>query len=94
MGLTRQGVQRIVNELAADGQVAFRRNPHHRRAKLVVLTDAGGRTYEAAMRLQGPWVEGLARGLGPRAIADATRTIEQLRLRLDEEVDHGSDEHD
>jgi DNA-binding MarR family transcriptional regulator len=94
MGLSRQGVQRIVNELAAEGQVAFRRNPHHRRAKLVMLTDAGRRTYEAAMRLQAPWVEGLARGLSPTAIAAARRTIETVRMRLDKELNDAPDEHD
>ena len=94
MGLSRQGVQRIVNELAAEGQVAFRRNPHHRRAKLVVLTDCGRRTYEAAMRLQNPWVEGLAQGLTPTAIVGATRTIEKLRRRLDRELNDEPDEHD
>src|SRR5437016_12492641 len=36
MGLTRQAVRRLVNELAADGLVAFATNPHHRRARLVL----------------------------------------------------------
>src|SRR6266542_6797188 len=36
MGLTRQAVQRTVNELSAEGFVGFDANPHHQRAKLVV----------------------------------------------------------
>src|ERR1700760_4585868 len=38
MGVARQSVQRITNELEADGLIAFDDNPDHRRAKLVVLT--------------------------------------------------------
>jgi DNA-binding MarR family transcriptional regulator len=52
MGANRQNVQRIVNELAKDGLIAFAANPQHRRAQLVILTDKGGKAFEAAMRLQ------------------------------------------
>jgi DNA-binding MarR family transcriptional regulator len=41
MGLTRQSVQRVVELLEARGFVRLAPNPHHARARLVVLTDAG-----------------------------------------------------
>src|SRR5262249_27541551 len=47
MGLTRQGVQRIVNALAAQGLLQFEPNPHHRRAPLVTLTEEGRQAYQA-----------------------------------------------
>src|SRR5436190_23994652 len=59
LGANRQNVQRIVNDLEQDGRVAFRANPHHRRAQLVVLTDKGQQAYDSAMRLQAPWINGL-----------------------------------
>jgi DNA-binding MarR family transcriptional regulator len=83
MGLTRQGVQRVVNELAADGLVAFAPNPHHLRAKLVVLTERGSDAYRAASARQAPWVDGLAAGLPERDVATATRVIRVLLDRLD-----------
>src|ERR1700677_4500980 len=46
IGASRQNVQRIVNELAKDGLVAFAANPHHRRAQLVFLTDKGRKAFE------------------------------------------------
>ena len=52
LGANRQNVQRIINDLRKEGLVAFETNPHHRRAQLVVLTDKGRRTFDAAMRLQ------------------------------------------
>lgn len=36
MGLSRQGVQRVADELEARGIVRFAPNPHHRRARLVL----------------------------------------------------------
>jgi DNA-binding MarR family transcriptional regulator len=83
MGLVRQGVQRIVDELAAEGVVAFRDNPHHRRAKLVVLTERGAKLYAAAGRLQKPWVGRLAAGEARREIEAATRLLASLRAKLE-----------
>src|SRR5438045_6406363 len=60
LGAHRQNVQRIANDLEREGLVAFEPNPHHRRAPLVVLTEKGKHTYEAAMRLQTPWVDNLS----------------------------------
>src|SRR6476469_7529143 len=57
MGLTRQAVQRLANDLERDGLVRFATNPHHERAKLVLLTEAGSGAFETAMRRQAPWAE-------------------------------------
>ena len=83
MGLARQGVQRIVNELVNDGFVAFEENPRHRRAKLVRLTPRGSEVISAAGKLQRPWVDGLAAGLDGGKIAIAAEVLEALRNRLD-----------
>src|SRR6516162_11935816 len=63
LGANRQNVQRIINELHKEGFVAFEPNPHHRRAQLIVLTDKGKETFDAAMRLQAPWANSLSEGL-------------------------------
>jgi DNA-binding MarR family transcriptional regulator len=89
MGLNRQGVQRIVNELAAEGYVALEPNPHHRRASLVVLTAKGRTAFAAADRLQTPWVNALAKGMGAEDIAAAKRTVAVLRRRLEEAAPEG-----
>ena len=84
LGANRQNVQRIVNDLAADGLVRFEANPHHRRAQLVVLTDEGGQAFEAAMRLQAPWVNRLADGLSVNEIKAAHRVMTKLQANLDD----------
>jgi len=86
MGLNRQGVQRIVNELEKDGIVAFAPNPNHRRANLVVLTERGKAIYEAASNLQAPWVNRLSDGLNLKGIAIAAEIVGELRERLEREL--------
>jgi len=83
MGGNRQNIQRIVNDLARDGLVSFQPNPHHRRAPLVVLTDRGKEAYEAAMRLQAPWINKLSEGLRVADIATTRNVITTLRRRLE-----------
>jgi DNA-binding MarR family transcriptional regulator len=83
LGANRQNVQRIINDLHEDGLVAFAANPHHRRAQLVVLTDKGRRTFEAAMDLQAPWVNNLSEGLAIKDIETVDRVITALRKKLE-----------
>ena len=83
LGANRQNVQRIVNDLARDGLAAFETNPHHRRAQLVVLSAKGKQVYDAALRLQAPWVNGLADGLSLKEIEAAHRVVGALRSRLE-----------
>ena len=63
LGVHRQGVQRIVNELKKEGIVELRPNPRHKRAHLVVLTPKGHRLFEDALALQIPWSNALSDGV-------------------------------
>lgn len=83
MGLNRQGVQRIVNEMRDDGLLEIQPNPHHRRAHLVVLTKRGKEAFEAATRLQVPWVNGLAEGVSLKDIATTQKVVAELCERLE-----------
>jgi len=92
MGLNRQGVQRIVGELAEEGFIQFQENPHHRRAKLVTLTARGRKAYDAADRLQRPWVNALSKGLDAGGLVAASHIIEVLRKRLEGDVSRPTQE--
>ena len=83
MGANRQNVQRIINDLHKEGLVAFNANPHHRRAQLVVLTDKGKQAFDAAMRLQAPWINSLSEGLLVKDIQTMHRVIIALRQKLE-----------
>ena len=83
LGANRQNVQRIANDLEGDGLVAFAQNPHHKRAQLAVLTDKGRQAFDAAMRLQAPWINGLADGVAVKDIQTVHRVIVALREKLE-----------
>jgi DNA-binding MarR family transcriptional regulator len=89
LGANRQNVQRIVNDLHQEALVAFETNPHHRRAQLVVLTDKGRQAFDAAMRLQAPWINSLSDGLLVKDLKTVHHVILALRRKLE-----GNDEAD
>ena len=86
MGLNRQGVQRIVNEMIDDGLVETRPNPHHRRAHHIVLTRRGRDAYMRAAGLQAPWVTDIVKGISRDEIATALRVAATLRRRLERDL--------
>ncbi|HEX8049509.1 MarR family winged helix-turn-helix transcriptional regulator [Rhizobium sp.] len=90
MEANRQNVQRIVNDLEKEGLIAFEANPHHRRAQLVVLTDKGKQTFDAAMRLQAPWANDLSDGLQVEDIETMRRVMAAMRSKLE---GTGDEEH-
>src|SRR6266568_2409132 len=83
LGANRQNVQRIINDLHKEGLVAFEANPHHRRAQLVVLTDKGRLAFDAAMRLQAPWINSLSDGLLVKDMKTVHHVITALRRKLE-----------
>lgn len=82
MGLARQSVQRIVNLLADKGLVRFEANPHHQRAKLVILTDEGRAAAHAAGAKQQPWALSLAAALDSERVAAALEVLTQMDALL------------
>jgi DNA-binding MarR family transcriptional regulator len=84
MGLSRQSVQRIADILVERGLAEYRDNPAHRRAKLLVPTEAG----RAAIGRIGPAhaeaAAKLAVVLGEEALADAVATLRALSAALGE----------
>jgi len=82
MGLSRQSVQRTADLLAEKGLVRFAANPHHHRAKLVVLTPAGNVAVSAAEQRQRPWARELTAGLDTERIAAALEVLTNMDLRL------------
>ena len=82
MGLSRQAVQRIVNDLRKAGLVELQTNPRHARAKLVLLTKVGQRCLAQASERQAKWVEELAKGLEPENIENAVALVKAASNRL------------
>ncbi|MCF3640388.1 MarR family winged helix-turn-helix transcriptional regulator [Rhizobium sp. TRM95111] len=75
LGMTRQGVQRVADLLAKDGLIAYRRNPVHQRAKLMVLTNAGKAALDRIKERQAVWANALGATLGGKELEEATKTV-------------------
>jgi DNA-binding MarR family transcriptional regulator len=82
MGLTRQSVQRIANELVQRGLLERAENPRHVRAPLMRLTERGTKAYDAAATRQVPWADQLAQNIPMRNIETAVSVLRTLTDRL------------
>jgi DNA-binding MarR family transcriptional regulator len=88
---SRQRMQRLADELAAEGLVTFVRNPNHRRSKLVRLTAKGERQYgemtERLVTLAGSF----GRGFSTAALRDASHVVRAFGERLKTRGESDSD---
>mgnify|MGYP001450384929 CR=1 FL=1 len=87
LGANRQNVQRIVNDLHREELIRFEPNPHHRRAKLVILTEKGQQAFEAATSSWYPEADKLVEGLSEADIRTAHHVMMALRTKLEGEGD-------
>ena len=88
MGLARQSVQRVADELAAEGFIAFADNPAHRRAKLATLTKKGIAAFEKAMARQAEWARGVvtSASISNDRLQQALRTLRAIRGALEHDT--------
>ncbi len=87
MGLKRQSVQRLVDVLSEHGILMFENNPHHRRAKLVRLTEAGRRKYEQISKIQARWVNSISRDLDVKELNAAVALLRDIEVQLQQRTD-------
>ena len=81
LGLTRQAVQRVADDLAERRLAAWRDNPEHRRAHLLQLTSEGRAAYGEALQRKTLWAQGLSEGLTPAWLAVATELLGLMSRR-------------
>ena len=83
MGLTRQGVQRIADLLVERGMATYAENPAHRRAKLLLATDAGLAAVRAINPAHAVAARRLAGELGAARLAEVLAGMHELSEALD-----------
>jgi DNA-binding MarR family transcriptional regulator len=89
MGMTRQGVQRVADQLVHRGLAEFRPNPAHRRAKLLACTQAGYWAIRQIALVQRPWADRIAVEVGATELQETLTTIRRIlaTLEADEVMD-------
>ncbi|WP_400765758.1 MarR family winged helix-turn-helix transcriptional regulator [Methylosinus sporium] len=81
---SRQGVQRLGDELARDGFARYSPNPKHARAKLLGPTPQGAAAYREVMKLQAEWMDALSAEMQIEDIAAARALLATLASGLEE----------
>jgi DNA-binding MarR family transcriptional regulator len=82
MGQSRQAVQRLTNELIQDGLLETQHNPHHERAKLLLLTDKGEDALKKTMDKQIPWANAIAKEIKENDLQSVASTLKKLNDNL------------
>ncbi len=83
MGITRQAVQRIANDLKALGFVTFESNPDHVRAKLVVPSTKGWEALNRINAIQIKWSNALTKDMDAARLIETVEVLRELRSRCE-----------
>jgi DNA-binding MarR family transcriptional regulator len=78
LGVTRQGVQRVANDLLAANLVELTVNPDHRTSPLLALTDSGRITLRALTRRARVMNERVGVALGAAGVAKTRSGVREL----------------
>ena len=81
MGLSRQAVQRLVNDLERLGFVSLEDNPDHKRARLVQPTPSCLETLGRLNEIQATWVNELSDGLSEAVLRRTLKLMIEIRER-------------
>ena len=78
LGLQRQGVQRIADELVSEGLARYQDNPRHKRSKLFIVTEAGQSSLAAIENAHVKWLDEIEAGAPKVDWILLRRNLEQL----------------
>lgn len=79
MGVSRQGVQRIANELEKAGYIATAPNPAHKKANLHILTDYGAKVMELVDTKQALWANQVAAHFTEEELKVSAKVMARIR---------------
>jgi DNA-binding MarR family transcriptional regulator len=80
--VSRQFVQRLVDDLLAGGWVEALPNPKHKRSPLIALTSRGRETIAMMNQSESPYLSALGDGLDPADLEAAVRILNAISDRL------------
>ncbi|ATB31782.1 MarR family winged helix-turn-helix transcriptional regulator [Melittangium boletus] len=86
MGLARQSVQLTADSLERDGFIEYVDNPHHRRARLIAITDAGRKALRGVEARQATWANRLGERLEPATLRATLEGLRRVRELLEQDA--------
>jgi DNA-binding MarR family transcriptional regulator len=82
MGLTRQAIQRLADDMANDGLIKFVENPSDARAMHLLLTLDGKATYHDALEREWQWTNAIAEDFDAEQITRAVALLEAITQKM------------
>jgi DNA-binding MarR family transcriptional regulator len=82
LGVSRQFVQTVCNDLFEREYIAFRDNPRHKRSRLTTLTDSGRRAFRMARLSEDEMIEKALPGVDPDQATAARLLLAGIRKAL------------
>lgn len=80
--VTRQRIQKLADEMAADGLIEFIDNPAHKRSKLMRLTGKGEALHDELSEAVLRWAEGVARDMSAVELKQAAAVLDKFAKAL------------
>lgn len=79
LGVSRQFVQTVCNDLLSHGFLEFKDNPRHKRSKLAALTEPGHIAFRQARQKENEIIEHSLPGINPDKAIEACKLLECVR---------------
>jgi DNA-binding MarR family transcriptional regulator len=76
--VSRQHIQKLANEMIAEGVIELVNNPAHRRSKLLQLTSKGDASFQEISERIAQAAEGFAEGMDAEELQVSARVLQQL----------------
>ena len=83
MKVSRQFVQKVCDNLAWDGILKYEENPHHKRSRIVTVTDAGRKKLEEVGRNEALIVARCLPGIDEARVRDAKALLSGIRNNIE-----------
>ncbi len=83
LGVSRQFVQTVCNDLLSRGYILFTDNPRHKRSKLAELTEPGHTEFYEAMQRENKIIEQAIPGIRPDKTREAKDLLASLRVAIE-----------
>ncbi|MET0908133.1 MAG: MarR family winged helix-turn-helix transcriptional regulator [Ilumatobacteraceae bacterium] len=82
LGVSRQAVQRVADDLDAEGLVRYVPNPHHQRSAMLELTPHGTDALAKITTAANRWQSVIASDLDPSTLQQTRQVLRQILARI------------
>lgn len=82
IGVSRQSVQRIANDLAKDGLIVYTPDPQDKRTQLVTVTPEGAKVLGSLYAKDKVWSADVTRDLDPQDLVQLSQAIDTINTVL------------